>query len=145
MAITGWKASQRLDRSLETDRSGVETVFGCGLGDHRANEIVGQDVRPDFLAHQLRCFAPQNFHVHGLFQISKIKFRIPSSAVELREIVLRVLACVQQCRGHNDFLGAKAWLFDLDLGFPHREIIGKRIVGLRSIERGCLGFGQAIR
>ena len=29
------KGFQRLDRSLEADRSGVDAVFGCGLGHYR--------------------------------------------------------------------------------------------------------------
>ena len=46
---------QCLDRSLEADRSRFDIVFAGRLGDDRADEIVGQDVRPDFLPHQFWC------------------------------------------------------------------------------------------
>jgi len=33
---------QGLDRSLKADRSRIDAVFVCGLGDNRTNEIVDQ-------------------------------------------------------------------------------------------------------
>ncbi len=40
---------QRLNRALEADRSRFDAVFGCGLSHDRTDEIVGQDMRPEFL------------------------------------------------------------------------------------------------
>ena len=33
------------------------------LSHNRANEIVSQNVSPDFFANELRCFASQNVHL----------------------------------------------------------------------------------
>lgn len=54
---------QRLDRSLETDRSRLDVVLGCGLSDDGADKIVGQQACPDFLPNKLRGFAPQDVHI----------------------------------------------------------------------------------
>ena len=51
------KGFERLDSALETDRSWCNILFDCGLSDDRTDEIVGQDVRPDFLPDQVRSFA----------------------------------------------------------------------------------------
>ena len=40
---------QCLDYTFEADRSRFPIVFAGGLGDDRADQIVSQDVRPDFL------------------------------------------------------------------------------------------------
>jgi hypothetical protein len=54
------KGRQRLDRSLEADRSWADTVFDGGLGHDGSDEVVAQQVRPDFFADEFRCFAPQD-------------------------------------------------------------------------------------
>ena len=48
---------QCLDRSFEADRSWFDIVLAGGLGDDRADEIVGEDVSPDLFPDYLRCFA----------------------------------------------------------------------------------------
>jgi hypothetical protein len=60
------KSLQRLDRALETDRPRFETMLARGLSDNRANEVVGQDVGPDLLAHQFRRSAAQDVHLESL-------------------------------------------------------------------------------
>jgi len=55
---------QRLERRLEADRPRVDAVSAGRLGDDRADQIVGQDVRPHLLAHQFRHLAPQHVHLH---------------------------------------------------------------------------------
>ena len=105
---------QRLDRSLEADRSRFDAVFAGGLGDDRADEIVGQDVRPDFLPDQFRCLAAQDVHLQRLFQRPQIELGVPARAIELCQIVLGELVGVQQRRGDDEGLGAKAGLLDSD-------------------------------
>src|ERR1017187_4082083 len=95
-------------------------MFACGLCDDGTDEIVGQDVRPDFLADQLRCFAPQNVHLHRLFQRSQIKLGVPARAIKLRQVVFGNLVTVQQRRDDDDCLGAKARLLDSHTSFPNR-------------------------
>ncbi len=68
-----WNRYHRLERfeclnsSFEADGSWVDALFGCGLSHYCADQIVGQDVRPDFLPNKFWCFAPQQFHLHRLF------------------------------------------------------------------------------
>ena len=57
-----------LDRSLEADRPWFDTVFAGRLGEDGANEIVSQNVRPDFLSHRLRRLAAQDIHLHRLLE-----------------------------------------------------------------------------
>ena len=59
---------ERLHRSFEADRSWFDAVFACGLRHDRADQIVGQDMRPEFLPDQFRCFAAQDVHLQRLFQ-----------------------------------------------------------------------------
>jgi hypothetical protein len=60
------KRFQRLNRSLEANRPWFETMLGRGLSDNGPDEVVGQDVGPDFLSHQLRRSAAQDVHLQGL-------------------------------------------------------------------------------
>src|SRR5262249_5591857 len=48
---------ERLDRSLEPDRSRLDAMFCCSLSYNRADEVVGQDMRPQFLPDEFRGFA----------------------------------------------------------------------------------------
>ena len=63
-----------LNGSFETDRSGLDAVFAGRLCDDGPDEIVGEDVCPDFLSHQLGCLAAQDFHLHSLLRRSQIEF-----------------------------------------------------------------------
>lgn len=55
----GAKLDQRLKRfqglhgALDANRAWQEVIFCRGLSDDRADEIVGHDMRPDLLVHQL--------------------------------------------------------------------------------------------
>jgi hypothetical protein len=57
---------ERLDRSLEADRSWLDAVFGCRLSRDRTDEIVGQDMRPEFLPDKFWCLASQDVHLERL-------------------------------------------------------------------------------
>ncbi len=58
------KRFQGLEGSFEADRPRLDVVLACGLRHDRADEIVGQDVRPDFFVNQFRRFASQDVHLH---------------------------------------------------------------------------------
>ena len=58
------KRFQGLESPFEADRPWLDVVHGCGLRHDRADEIVSQDVRPDFFVNQLWRFAAQNIHLH---------------------------------------------------------------------------------
>ena len=52
-SISGRKASERLHRPLEAERPWRDAVFGGGLGHHGPDQVVRQQVGPDFFTHQL--------------------------------------------------------------------------------------------
>ena len=51
---------QCLNCSLETDGAWLDIVVGRGLGHDGTNEIVSEEMCPDFLANQFRCLATQD-------------------------------------------------------------------------------------
>ncbi len=81
------KRFQYLHCSFETYSSRLDVVLARRLSENSANEIIGEDVRPNFLPHEFRCFAAQDLHLHGSLEISKIEFCIPAGTVKIRQIV----------------------------------------------------------
>src|ERR1700732_1770286 len=61
------KGFECLDRSLEADRAWFETMSRRGLGHDRADEVVSQDMRPEFLSDKFRRLASQDVHLQRLF------------------------------------------------------------------------------
>ena len=59
----GLEGFKSLDRALEADRSWFDLVSTGGLCHDSANEVVRQDVSPDFLMDQLGCFASEEVHL----------------------------------------------------------------------------------
>ena len=58
---------ERLDGALEADGPWFDAMLDGGLGHDRSDQIVGQDVRPNLLAHQFWCLASQDVHLQRLF------------------------------------------------------------------------------
>jgi hypothetical protein len=56
---------QGLNGAFEADGAAKKVVRRRGLSDEAANEIVGQNVCPDFLPNQLGGLASQVIHLHG--------------------------------------------------------------------------------
>ena len=61
------KLAKELKSPLEADRSWLILMPGCGLRHDRTDEVVSEDVCPNFFAYQLRCLATQDVHLQGLF------------------------------------------------------------------------------
>jgi len=59
---------QRLDRTLEADRSRLNTVLGRRLSHDGADEVVSQNVSPELPPHQIRRFATQDIHLQCLLK-----------------------------------------------------------------------------
>ena len=59
---------QCLQRSFEAQRSRLNAVFLRSLRHDRANQVVRQQVSPDFLANQLRSLASDDIHLHRRFE-----------------------------------------------------------------------------
>ena len=64
----GLKGFERLKCSLETDRSRFHAMFDSGLCCDRPDEVVGQDVRPEFLPDKLWGLATQDVYLQRFFQ-----------------------------------------------------------------------------
>jgi len=64
------KINERLERfeclqsPFEADRARLGFVFGCGLRHDCPDQIVGEQVRPDFFVNEFGCFAAQDVHLH---------------------------------------------------------------------------------
>ncbi len=69
------KRFQCLDGALEAERTWFQMVFMRCLSDDGANEVIGQNVCPQFLANQFGSLAPQHVHLHGLFERFQIETR----------------------------------------------------------------------
>ena len=75
---------QRLQRPLEADRPRRDVVPRRGLGHHRADQVVRQDVRPHLLADQLRRLAPQLAHLHRRLERPQVELGVPPRPVQRR-------------------------------------------------------------
>jgi hypothetical protein len=64
----GLERLERLQRALETDGPRLEPVPTGRLGHDRADQVVRQDVGPQFLPDQLRRLAPQHVHLEHLLE-----------------------------------------------------------------------------
>jgi hypothetical protein len=72
---SGLKRRQRSNRAFEADRARRDVLFRSGLGHHRANQIVRQQVRPDFAMRHVRRFATQVVQMHALLERTQVEFR----------------------------------------------------------------------
>ena len=98
------KRLQRLQGTLEADRARLDVVPECGLSHDRPDQVVCQDVRPDFFANQLGCLASQDVHLHRGLDRAQIEFVIPAGTIQQCQILLRRLLGIQQGRHHDEGL-----------------------------------------
>ena len=107
------------DRAKGVTGVNLLTMLECRLRHDRADEVIGQDVGPDFLANECRRFAAQDVHVHDRFDASQIQFMISPRAKQLRQIILRIrLGITERCHDHQR-LRAKPALLHTDSQFPN--------------------------
>ena len=59
---------QRLDRTLKADRSRLNAVLGRCLSHNAADQVVSQNVGPEFLPHEVRRFTAQDIHLECLLK-----------------------------------------------------------------------------
>ena len=77
------KRLQRLQGSFEADRARLHALLRRRLRHDRADEIVGEDVRPDFFVDEVRRLAPQHVHLHRRFDGPQIKLVVPARAIHV--------------------------------------------------------------
>ena len=51
------------------------------LGHHQPDEVVGEQVNPDFLLRHRRCFAAQPLHAQRGLDVTKVELNLPTLAV----------------------------------------------------------------
>ena len=71
------KRNQILDRSLKTGSSGASPICLLCLPHQMPDQVISQQVTPEFFTNHLRAFAPQDIHLHGNYYVSEIKLKHP--------------------------------------------------------------------
>src|SRR5579871_1985740 len=122
----GWNASKVCIAPVKLIVRGATPCRG--LGHHGAEEVVGQDVRPYLLVHQVRRLAPQLAHLHRRLEGPQVKLIMPPRAVQRRQVLLGRLLGIQQRRHHHDRPGPKAWLSNADPRLPNRDVVRQFVV-----------------
>ena len=101
-----------------------------GLRHRRSDQVVGNHMRPDFLANKLWSFASQAFHIHLCFDGAQIEFVVPSLKVQFREILFGVQNGIQEGRHDDDLFGSEPRLRDIDFAFSNHQILRHRLLSL---------------
>ena len=70
-------------------------VLVGSLRNDGANEIVSEDVCPDFLTHEFWRLATQYVHLHRLFERPQVEFGVPASTIEAGQIAGRHRLVIQ--------------------------------------------------
>ena len=122
-----------LDGSLETDFSRFEVVAACGLCHDGPNQVVSQNVSPDFFANKFGRFATQDIHLETDLDVSEIQFLTPPTSIETCQVFLGRFFRGEQCCDDDDLLGAKSGLFHFNARLSNFEIVRQILVG-RPIE-----------
>jgi len=86
------KRFQCLDRSLEADRSRLDVVLGRRLSHNRADQVIREEVRPDFLPHEFGRLAAQDVHLQRLLERPQIEFTLPAIIPPLSQVLSASLA-----------------------------------------------------
>ena len=125
----GLESLERLQGSLEADGARVDQVLACRLGHDGANEVVRQNMRPNFLPHNLRRFASKTLHLHDRFDAPQVQLVVPASPVQQGKFFFRVLDGVQERRDDDDGFRAEAWLLDADASLANDNRVRESMVG----------------
>ena len=111
------KLVERLHGAGEADLSRRQLVRLGRLSHDLTNQIVGQQVRPYFLAHHLRGLAAQDVHLHLGFDRAQIDFCMPAFVIEIEDLLLAVSFMVGQSGHDNEVLDAAPRRRDLGTHF----------------------------
>ena len=124
------KLFEELKRPLEANRSWLNLMFRCCLRHDHTDEIVSENVRPNLLTHEFRCFATQDIHLQSLFHRTQVKLGIPTRSIEFTNFLFGKLLGIEKRRDHNDCLGLKASFLDANTTFTNGEIFGQHFLSL---------------
>lgn len=123
----------KLQHMLETELSRPVAHRQGRLRHEQADQVVGQQVNPDFLDRHVRCAAAERFHAQGGFDVAQVQLDVPALAIEQLQRLLGRLFGAQHGRDQGLSTGTQ-------LAHDHRR--GRTVV-LRLGPFGFeLGFGQ---
>ena len=86
----------------EADLAWLFVVQQGRAGGSDANQIVGQDRRPDFAANHLGRLAANMSEIQRVLDTADIEFRIPTKAIQRCDVFLRVLVVIDERRDDVD-------------------------------------------
>lgn len=90
------KGFQRLKNPFEADGPRRDLVFRRSLSHDRAGEVIGLDMSPNLLSHQLGSLAAQVARLHRRLHRTQIEFVVPTRSTQRRQLLLGRLLRVQQ-------------------------------------------------
>jgi len=101
-----------VDGAFEGELVDRAVMLPGGVEHDAANQVVGDGLHADFLLHQVGRFAAQDVEAEGRFDISEVKFYLPTPGVQFHDRFVGVLFGVEQGGGQNHFFSSKP-------GFAH--------------------------
>ena len=79
-----------------------------GFEHHPTDQIVQEEVQPDFARERRRRATTQAVHLEGDFEVTQGQFHLPATQVEYRQGVCGVGVAVEQGGDQEDLAGAEA-------------------------------------
>src|SRR6266446_5732265 len=125
----GDKAVDGLQSTCEAELTGAQSLAQSCPYHHRADQIIGQHIHPQFLPHHLRGSAPQHVHPESHLDRSQVELTVPALAIEVRYVVSAVEHRVEQSRHYHEHLGAKPASPHTHAQLSHRQLIGQPRIG----------------
>ena len=110
-----------LHRMFEAQLPRMHAGLHCRLGHQEADQIVGEQVYPEFLLTHLRGLATQHFHAKSRLDVSQVELDVPSARVQLSQLSFACLARIE----HGGYQHAAC---DLDLA--HGQLLREGLVVL---------------
>src|SRR5450631_115746 len=124
-----------LHRMFEAQLARLDTGAVRRLCHEQSDQVVGEQIHPQFLLHHRRALATESLHAQGRLDAAQVQLYVPALLVELGQLALGCRAWFEQ-RAHQD---ASA-----DLQLAHRQLWGERRILLAAHpRRPRLGLGPA--
>jgi len=114
-ALIFFEGIKHLQSGLETQLPRKNIGETGRLGHDGAHQIVGKQVRCDFLLNHFPAFTTKNFHLHDRLDRTEVEFDLPALLVRTNEFLLADLCGIEQ-RVHQGQVG--------DADFTHDDRFG---------------------
>jgi hypothetical protein len=110
-----------VQRAFETETRGVCVVKAGGAEHEGTNEVIGDEVHPEFAADHGGGLAAKDIGAEGGLDVAKEEFGAPASKVEVGEGGFGVALGIQEGGRQADRAGAETGSADADFEFAHEE------------------------